>query len=63
MFRVMALQETHEEVCVCNFVADYHSAWLIAERALQEHEEWCDAWVEREYPLSMEALDDLRLHE
>ncbi len=47
-FRVMATQETGEEICVANRVSGSVTAYKLAVQAMDDHPEWRDAWIERE---------------
>ena len=46
LWRVIAIQETGEEIMVADLVPSQGEALKIMDKALQDHEEWRDAWVE-----------------
>lgn len=59
-YRVMATQETGEEICVQSGIAGEFQARQIAEDAYLSHEEWRGCWVEDETPPLCDDDCDLR---
>jgi len=47
LWRVIAEQETGEEIMVADHVEDEGEAQRIADKAMADHEEWRNAWIER----------------
>ena len=47
LWRVIAEQETGEEIMVADRVEDEGEAQRLADKAIEEHEEWRNAWIER----------------
>lgn len=58
LYRVIAQQETGEEIMVRDQVRTEDEAWEIADTCLNDHPEWRAAWAER-HPLCADWMDDL----
>lgn len=48
MWRVIATQETGEEITVKVGIREYEDALALADKTFAEYEEWRDCWVEKD---------------